>query len=58
MEDINHGFLASFRCIKSLRFMDLGNPLKVIVHYLLIGGMTSLGHRDGVPIVSALACIT
>ena len=38
--------------------MDLGNPLKVIVHYLLIGGMTGLGHRDGVPIVNALACIT
>ena len=52
------GFFATYGCIKSLQFMDLGNPLKVIVHYLLIGGMTGLGHRDGVPIVSALACIT
>ena len=52
------GFFATYGCIKSLQFMDLGNPLKVIVHYLLIGGMTSLGHSDGVPIVSALACIT
>ena len=37
--------------------MVLGNPLKVIVHHLLIGGMTSLGYRDGFPMVSALVCM-
>ena len=51
MEDLSHGFLASSRYIKSLQFMDLGNPLKVIMHYLLIGGMTDLSYKNGVPIV-------
>ena len=37
--------------------MDLGNLFEVIVHYLLIGGMVGLSHRDEVPMVSALACI-
>ena len=34
--------------------MGLGNPLEVVVHHLLIGRMTSLGYRDGFPMVSAL----
>ena len=34
--------------------MDLGNPLEVVVHYLLIGGMASLSHLDGFPMVSVL----
>ena len=34
--------------------MDLGNLVETIVYYLLIGGMTCLGHRDGFPMVSAL----
>ena len=38
-------------------FMGLGNPLDVVVHYLLIGGMVSLGHRDKFPIVGALVCM-
>ena len=37
--------------------MDLGNPLKVVVHYLLIEGMIGLGHRDRFPMVSALVCM-
>ena len=37
--------------------MGLGNPLEVVVHYLLIGGMTNLGYRNGFPMVSALVCI-
>ena len=37
--------------------MGLGNPLEVVVQHLLIGRITSLGHRDGFPIVSALVCI-
>ena len=37
--------------------MDLGNPFETIVHYLLIGGMTCLGHRDGFSIVSALVFV-
>ena len=37
--------------------MGLGNPLKVIVHYLLIGRM--IGHNcwDEFPMVSALVCL-
>ena len=27
-----------------IRFMDLGNQTKTIVHYLIIGGMTYPGH--------------
>ena len=34
--------------------MGLGNPLDVVVHHLLIRGMTSLGYQDGFPMVSAL----
>ena len=37
--------------------MDLGNSLEVVVHYLLIGGIASLGHQDGFPTVSALVCM-
>ena len=37
--------------------MDLGNPFEVVVHHLLIGGMTDLGHQDKVIMVSALVCI-
>ena len=37
--------------------MDLSNPFKAIMHHLLIGGIIGLGHRDGVPIVSALVCM-
>ena len=37
--------------------MDLGNPTKTVVHCLLNGRMTCLGHRDASPMVSALLCI-
>ncbi|RVW13655.1 hypothetical protein CK203_093996 [Vitis vinifera] len=37
--------------------MGLGNPLDVVVHHLLIGGMAGLGHLDGFPMVSALVCM-
>ena len=37
--------------------MDLGNPFKVIVHYLLIRWMISLGRRDRFPMVSTSMCI-
>ena len=37
--------------------MDLGNLVKIVVYYLLIGGMTYLGHQDGFPIVSALVYV-
>ena len=39
------------------RFMDLGNPSKTIIHYLLIGGMTCLGCQDGFPKVGALVYV-
>ena len=34
--------------------MGLGNPLEVVVHNLLIGGVTYLGYQDGFPMVCAL----
>ena len=37
--------------------MGIGNLLEVVVHHLLIGGMASLGYRDGFPMVSALVCM-
>ena len=37
--------------------MDLGNLLEVVVHRLLIRGMTSLGYWDKFPLVSALVCM-
>ena len=37
--------------------MGLGNPLKVLVHNFLIGGMIGLGYWDGFPIMSALVCM-
>ena len=37
--------------------MGLGNPLKVVVHHLLIGGITDLGYQDGFPMVSTLVCM-
>ena len=37
--------------------MGLGNPLEVVVHHLLIGGMTDLSYQDGFPMVSALVCM-
>ena len=37
--------------------MVLGNPLEVVVHHFLFGGMTGFGYRDGFPIVRALVCI-
>ena len=36
--------------------MDLSNPFEVVLHHLLIGGMTDLGHWDEVLIISALVC--
>ena len=35
-------------------FVDLGNPLETIVHYLQIGGMTCLGHWDDFLMTSVL----
>ena len=37
--------------------MGQGNPLKVVVHHLLIGRMGSLGSQVGFPMVSALVCM-
>ena len=34
--------------------MDSNNPLKVVVHYLLIEEMTTFNHCDEFPIVSTL----
>ena len=34
--------------------MDLGNPYKIIMYYLLIGGMICLDHQDEFHMMSAL----
>ena len=56
IEYLSYGFLAN-RWLVHNRFMGLGNPLEVIVHHFLIGGMVSLGYRDGLLMVSALVCM-
>ena len=38
-------------------FIDLSNSFEVIVHYLLIGGMTYLGYQNGFIMVSVLECM-
>ena len=55
-EDLSHGFLAN-RWLVHNRFMCLNNPLEVVMHHLLIGGMVGLGYRDGFLMVSALVCM-
>ena len=37
--------------------IDLGNPLEIVMNYLLIGRMTCLGHWDSFLMVSALVCM-
>ena len=34
----------------------LGNPLEVVVHYLLIGGTTGLDYQDEIPMISTIVC--
>ena len=51
--DPSHMFHASKQFIDN-RFMDLGNPFEIIVHYLLIGERTCLGHRNGSSMMNAL----
>ena len=55
-ETLSHRFLPN-RCLGHNRFMGLDNPLEVVVHHLLIGGMVGLSYRDGLPMVSALVYI-
>ena len=56
IEDLSHGFLAN-RWLVHNRFVSLGNPLEVILHYLLIGRIVDLGYRYRFPMVSALVCM-
>ena len=37
--------------------MGLGNPLEVVVHYLLIVRMVGLGYQDRFLMVNALVCM-
>ena len=39
------------------QFVGLGNPLGILVHDLLIGGMTDLSYWDEFPMVSTLMCM-
>ena len=55
-KDLSHGFLAN-RWLIHNQFMSLSNPLKVVVHHLLIWGMSGLGYQDGFPMVSTLVCM-
>ena len=55
-KDLSHGFLANKWLVHN-EFMGLGNPLKVVVHHLLIGRTTGLGYRNEFPMVSALVCM-
>ena len=55
-EDLSHGFLTN-RWLVHNQFMGLSNLLEVVVHHLLIGGMTSVGYSDGLSTVSALVCM-
>ena len=56
MRNPSHRFLASKFLVHS-QFMGLSNPLKAVVHYLLIEMMTGLSYRGGFPVVSALVCM-
>ena len=38
-------------------FMDLSNLVEIVVHHLLIGGITYLSRRDGFPMVSTLVYV-
>ena len=37
--------------------MDLGNPVEIVVHNVLIGGIVCLGCRDELLIVSAVVYV-
>ena len=37
--------------------MDLGNLIEIVVHHLLIGGMTCLGRQDGFPMMTGLVYV-
>ena len=56
MEDPSHRFLAIEWLVHS-PFVDLGNPLEVVVHHLLIEGVAGLSYWNGFPMVSALVCM-
>ena len=56
MEDPSHRFLVN-RWLVHNQFMSIGNPLEVVVHYLLIKGMASVGHRNEFPMASTLVYI-
>ena len=56
-KDLNYEFFFANRWLFHNWFISLDNPLEVIVHHLLIGGMTGFGNQDGFPMVSALLCI-
>ena len=44
-KDLSHEFLAN-RWLIHNQFMGLVNPLEVVVHHFLIGGMVGLGYWD------------
>ena len=55
-KDLIHGFFTNRSPIHN-RFMGLSNPLEVVVHHILIGGMTGLDYLNKFPMVSVLVCM-
>ena len=56
IKDLSHGFLANKWLVHNW-FMGLRNPLEVVVHHFLIGGMIGLDYRDEFSMESALMCM-
>ena len=52
MKGLIHKFLASGWVVQN-QFMELDNSYEVVVHYLLIRGMTSISHQNEFSIMSA-----
>ena len=50
------GFLTSLWVVYNW-FINLGNPFEIVVHYLLIRGMTCLDQQDEFPMMSVVVCM-
>ena len=55
-ENTSHGFLAKWQMVHN-QFINLGNPIGIVVHYLQIEGMTYLNYQDSFPMMSIVVCM-
>ena len=39
------------------QFINLGNPIRTVVHYLQIEGITYLNYQDSFPMMSIVVCM-